>query len=51
MFIVMATVMNYKDEDIEMLDDNCSQNNGELLKARQVNFIRDCLYISNVWLK
>jgi hypothetical protein len=31
----MATVMNYKDE--EMLEDNNSQNNGELLKEKQVS--------------
>ncbi|CAB5168872.1 unnamed protein product [Rhizophagus irregularis] len=33
----MATVMNYKDEDIERFEENNSQNNGELLKEKQNN--------------
>ncbi|GBB84645.1 hypothetical protein RclHR1_11200008 [Rhizophagus clarus] len=35
--IIMATVMNYKDEDIEKFEENNSQNNGELLKGIQNN--------------
>ena len=46
MFTATATVMNYKDEDIEMLEENNSQNNDELLKEKQVNFIMiDCILL------
>ncbi|EXX66133.1 hypothetical protein RirG_126700 [Rhizophagus irregularis DAOM 197198w] len=40
----MATVMNYKDEDIERFEENNSQNNGELLKEKQV---KDLIYLIN----
>lgn len=42
--IIMATVMNYKDEDIERFEENNSQNNGELLKEKQV---KDLIYLIN----
>jgi hypothetical protein len=42
--IITATVMNYKDEDIERFEENNSQNNGELLKEKQVKYL---IYLIN----